>query len=329
MDSIFHVYGLRLWANQPIPGLAAQAGDSQVDVQIHFGALPTGMSDSVAHECHPYKRGDSDEAGWLDAIPWPGAEHHGFRLRYDDGTVFLVDEHGSQIWAVWPDSLTLEDTAVYLLGAVLGFVLRLRGVTCLHASAFCVDGQVVALAGPSGAGKSTTAAAIAGRDLAVLTDDLLALEEQRGSVLAHAGCQRLRLRPEAVKLLYGAPDALPLLTPNWDRRYLDLRSGSDRQALPLSAIYLLDERREDAKTVAVEPIKASTALLGLLANAHNDIHLGARSRAREFGFLGRLAGRVPVKRVIGHAGSDSLSSLCEAIIDDFYSVRTTWSRRVG
>jgi hypothetical protein len=290
------------------------------------------MSDSVVHERHSDSSHSTDESGWLDAIPWPADDRYGFRLRYDDGTVFLVDGLGSQVWAVWPDTLTLADTAVYLLGAVLGFVLRLRGVTCLHASAFCVDGRAVALAGPSGAGKSTTAAALSRRGFAALTDDLLALEEQGGSVLAHVGCPRLRLHPEAVNLLYGAPDALPLLTLNWDKRYLDLHSGSrglDRQALPLSAIYLLDGRREDAKAVAVEPVRASAALLSLLANAYSDIHLDADSRAREFRFLGRLAGSVPVKRAIGCAGPDSLSELCDAIIDDIHSDPATWSKRVG
>ncbi len=101
-----------------------------------------------------------------------------FRLRYCDGVEFVVDRRGTRVWARWPDKATLEDVTVYLLGPVLGFLLRLRGITCLHASAVAVDGQALAFMGPPGAGKSTTAAAFARRGYPVLTDDITALEEK-------------------------------------------------------------------------------------------------------------------------------------------------------
>src|SRR5690349_20774404 len=57
-----------------------------------------------------------------------------FWLRYADGTEFVVDREGAGVWMRWPPPWTLDDVATYLLGPVLGFVLRLRGTTCLHAS---------------------------------------------------------------------------------------------------------------------------------------------------------------------------------------------------
>jgi hypothetical protein len=319
MRSTFCAYGLRLVANRVVPGVIADSSELRPDVEIHFGFLPRGISGADTKRGGEHSGQNSDRARWPEAIAWTPNDGRGIRLRYDDGTVFVIDEGGSRVWAVWPESLTLEDTVTYLLGPVLAFVLSLRGITCLHASALSVDGRAVALAGPSGAGKSTTAAAFAGRGFRVLTDDLLALGEAHGKVIAHPGYPRLRLWPEASVILYGDPDALPPLTPNWDKRYLDLQSNPSKfehQPLHLSSIYLLDECRDDSKAPSVESLTASAALLGLLANSRGHCHWDRQSRRREFGVLGRLVGCVPVKRVIGRAGSQTLPDLCDVILED-------------
>src|SRR5262245_21274169 len=62
-----------------------------------------------------------------------------FNVRYADGTEFLLHKLGSKIWATWPgESLTLEDTATYLLGPIMGLVLLIRGHICLYASAIVI-----------------------------------------------------------------------------------------------------------------------------------------------------------------------------------------------
>ena len=319
MRAIFRAFGLRLGANRTIPGLTPSPAESRVDVHIQLGSTPAGVPEAIPNELGSRTNQDNDEYGRPEAVSWPSSGGEGFRLRYDDGTVFIVDERGTRIWAVWPKTLTLEDTAVYLLGPVLALVLRLRGVTCLHASAFSVGGRAVALVGPSGAGKSTTAAAFAGRGFAVLTDDMLALEEQHDRVIAHPGYPRLRLWPDAAGILYGAPAALPRLTPNWDKRYLDLQSNGcrfERQPLSLSAIYLLDERRDDPTAPFAESLTASAGLLSLLASSRGDFHPDKQSHRREFDMLGRVAQRVPVRRVVARTRPHSLACLCDVILDD-------------
>ena len=133
-----------------------------------------------------------------------------------------------------------RDTATYLLGPVLGFVLRLRGIACLHASAISIDGRTVLLLGPAGSGKSTTAAAFACKGCRVLSEDVCALHCTPDGIFVQPGYPRLRL-PNSVGMLFGAQDALPLLTPNWNKRFLDLANGDSmfctqlapaRRALP-------------------------------------------------------------------------------------------------
>ncbi|MHC4094040.1 MAG: serine/threonine protein kinase [Planctomycetota bacterium] len=294
-----------------------------MDVQIRFGATPAGVSEAFANEIGGRRNQNTGENGRPEAVSWHPNGGDGFRLRYDDGTIFVVDERGSRIWATWPKTLTLEDTAVYLLGPVLALVLRLRGISCLHASAFSADGRAVALVGPSGAGKSTIAAAFAGRGFAVLSDDTLAIEEQHDNFIAQPGYPRLRLWPDAVRVLYGGRAALPRLTPNWDKRYLDLHSNGcrfERQPLSLSAIYLLDERRDDSTAPFVESLTASAGLLSLLANARGDFHRDKQSHSREFDTLGRIVQRVPIRRVVARTGTRSLARLCDVILDDLQSV---------
>src|SRR5439155_24208272 len=135
---------------------------SATDVQIWLQSSPSSLGEML--ETAPelwYTSPDQDDRGSPNLTAWKMARQAYFKLHYSDGTEFIIDRKGTEVWCVWPDTLTLEDAVVYLLGPVLGFVLRLRGITCLHASAISVGDRAVVLLGPAGAGKSTTAAAFA------------------------------------------------------------------------------------------------------------------------------------------------------------------------
>jgi hypothetical protein len=246
-----------------------------------------------------------------------------FRFRYCDDTEFVVDRRGTRIWATWPAHLTLEDTATYLLGPVLGFVLRLRGITCLHASAIALGGQVIALVGNARAGKSTTTAAFAGLGYPVLSDDIVALSDKGQPPLVQPGYPRVGLWPESVKAIYGSADALPRLTRTWEKRYLDLTEASYRfkpEPLPLAAVYVLSERSHDPAAPSVKAIPLQTGLMALVANTCANHLLDRAMRAQEFASLGRLVTHVPLRRVTPHANLTRLSRLCDTILDDFHGL---------
>ena len=188
------------------------------------------------------------------------------RLEYADGTQFWLNREGTEVWATWPENSTIEDTATYLLGPVLGRLLRLRGVTCLHASAVAFGEQAVAFVGPAGAGKSTTAAALALRGHAILSDDVVALAERDASFYVHPAYPYLCLWPESVQTIYGSADALPQLSANYEKRCLSLGKQElpfEERPLPLAAIYILGERRGDpAPVVQRHPATAGVPLAG-------------------------------------------------------------------
>jgi hypothetical protein len=256
---------------------------------------------------------DGDEhADGLQA--WRRADGRYFRLLYADGTEFFVDRLGSDVYATWPASSTIEDTSIYLLGPVLGFVLRLRGTICLHASAVDIGGRAIALLGAGEAGKSTTAAAFARRGYSVLTDDVSPLNERDGIPYLQPTYPQVRLWPDAVELLYGSEDALPKLTPNWTKCGLALagRAFQDRP-LPLAAIYVLGGWGECSQD-GIESLAGREALRVLLAHSYVGYLLDRRMRRQEFDGLTRLAARIPVRRVVSPRDRSQVFRICSRIL---------------
>lgn len=322
MPAFHSVYGLHLHCNRPVPGLKPLPPSEPVDAQIWLGDEPPNLAESLGSPrqvlyISPYY-GDLGKP-LLTVSTLAGGSY--FEFQYDDDTQFVVDQGGTRIWATWANNSTVEDTATYLLGPVLGFVLRRRGIVCLHASAVVIGDQAVALAGPPGAGKSTMAAAFAKLGYPVLSDDVAALHEQDDCFFVQPGYPRLCLRPDATRSLYGSANALPRITPNWEKRRLDLNGNGLRfqpSPCPLAAIYLLGERRAEASS-RFEAVSSGNAVIDLVANTHVNYLLDPRQRASEFKLLGRLLLRVPVRQLTSDAEPSQLNRLCDALLQDFRS----------
>ena len=283
------LYGLGIEADAPIAALLDLPPAPRCDVRWSF--RPAGPeSDLVDATWLEYRR---VEESCLRVHHHAG--HGMYRMAYDDGTIFVVDADGTHVRAATPSGATLEDTATYLLGPVMGFVLRLRGVTCLHASAIAIDGRAVAFAGHAGSGKSTLAAAFARLGHAVLSEDVTALAVDHGVLHVEPSYPCVRLWDESVTALFGAADALPLITPNWDKRFLGLARGPHRfeeRRLPLAAIYLLGDRSSERVTTDLDP---SAALMGLVERAYSVHLIDPAMRAREFDVFARVVEDIPVR----------------------------------
>lgn len=337
MNFTYAVFGLLLQSNLPIPELTPARRDdgpslleSSNDraVAIHLNASPQA---SAAVPSGPeelsYASSYKDEAGNPALMIWKVAGSRYLRLAYFDGTQFWLDREGREVWSTWPENLTIEDTATYLLGPVLGILLRLRGVTCLHASAVAFGENAVVFVGYEGAGKSTTAAALAQRGHPILSDDVVALAERNGTFFVHPAYPYLCLWPESVESLYGSAEALPRFSANYDKRCLSLRKQELRfadRALPLAAIYILGDRRGDPAPI-VEELPLQRAFLALVANTFATNTLDSRMRASEFEILGRLAPRVPIRQLCAHEDPNRLPELCERICNDLQDVVETRS----
>jgi hypothetical protein len=248
---------------------------------------------------------------------FPCGDYFGFFYR--DEVRFAVERRGREVWGDWPENYTLEDACTYLLGPVLGFVLRLRGMICLHASAVAVDEQAIALVGPPGAGKSTTAAMFAQRGFSVIADDVVALAEDEKNFQVQLGYPRLNLWSDSVGALFGSDEALPRITPNWDKRYLALGDngfGFATKPLPLGVVYLLGSREAGLEAPVMDYLTGSDALAQFVTNTYVNYLLDRNMRSREFDVLTRLVVRIPIRRVRPPAGYSAVFGLSEAIAND-------------
>jgi hypothetical protein len=312
------LYGLGVVANKPIPGVPSSTIASE-DVFISFGSLPAWLSNVTATQIETsYVAEYKSECGEPALRVFRVLDGEYYRFYYADETEFFVDRAGTEVWARWTAPLTLEDTATYLLGPVMGFVMLLRGIVCLHASAIAVGDKAIALLGPAGSGKSTTAAAFSDRGYSVLAEDVVTLDDLGDRFLVRPGYPCIRLWPASVKALYGSETHLPKLTPNWDKCYLDLTERSfQAESLPLAAIYHLGERRHDVTAPFVEALDQSQGLLSLIANTYATKLMDKQMRAREFELLTRVLHNVPLRRVTPRADPARIPELCDTILNDF------------
>jgi len=284
--------------------------NEQAEFASRFSAA---LSDIFYTSPNSSLKGDSNlRAGMLN-----GGAYYGF--FYSDGPRFAVRPDGLEIWADWPDGYTLEDACTYLIGHVINFALRLRGVTSLHASSIAVGDTAIAVMGVPGAGKSTTAAAFARLGYPVLSDDVAVLDDQGGRFLVQPGYPRVNLWPDSVRALFGSEDDLPLITPTWGKRYLALNQNGYRfqsDPLPLSAIYILHDREDASAIPVVEELSGAEAFMTLAGNTYLNFLLNAEMRKREFEVLSRVAAGVPVRRVHPAGDPSKIFDLCEAIAAD-------------
>ena len=319
------LYGLRLATNASLPGLPERHDTNPFDLRIWLKDLTTlpsafpGFIDISPTSSNVTVDGEPS----LRAGVFPNGKCLAF--FYGDGARFAVERRGREVWADWPENYALEDACTYLVGPVMGFVLRLRGTVCLHASAVVVDDRAIALVGLAGAGKSTTAAAFACNGFPVLSDDIVALCGEAGQWLAQPGYPRVNLWPDSVRQLFGSEDALPRITPTWEKRYLPLDQNGHHFAstpIPLGAIYILDDRDSVLKAPVIEEVSGKEAFMALVANTYVNYLLDQDMRRTEFDVLSRVVSGIPVRRVRTPEQPFAIFGLCEAIAADARRVTT-------
>lgn len=321
MSFTYVVFGLTLSSTGPIPGLTPAPDSAKTpDIELHLGVPPHPLgSISIPPESLVYTSSYSDSNGAPALRIWRTVRENLLHMVYFDGMQFWMNQSGSELWALWPEQSSIEDAATYLLGPVLGLLLRFRGVTCLHASAVALDGSTIAFVGAEGAGKSTTAAAFARSGCAVVSDDVVALAERSEEFWVSPAYPHICLWPNSVELLYGSADALPPLSPTWEKKRLALGNAElrfEEGSLPLRAVYILDNYRSEPGPY-VEAVPAHEGFFLLVANSYATNMLDSEMRANEFKTLSSLVAKVPIRRLFTSKGQLPPEELCTVVRRDF------------
>lgn len=321
MSYFYRAYGLTFCSDTAVPAFPQESNElKRYDLFMSLGPEQDWVRDAklLPSELKFPRPGEvGRDNSPLTLTSFAGGEF--LKLAYNDGTEFVTDRGATRVWGACSPPLSMDDLAVYLRGPVMGFLLRRRRVTALHASAVAFGGRALVLCGPSEAGKSTAAAALALRGVPVLSDDITALREDRDGFQVEPGYPRICLWPDAVRDLLGHPDALPRLTPSWDKCFLPLdgiRAKFEAQRRPLAAVYMLAPRTEEANAPRIEEVGASEALLNLVQNTYMNWLLDRNQRAAEFDALSKLVAQVPVRRIVPHADPKRIGDLCDLIQAD-------------
>lgn len=261
----------------------------------------------------PWRTEDGESASFLYRAPdfevyrFPGA--FDFYLWNDRIACHVLD----------PDSGFLVE--LRLLGPVLSYWLERRGSPALHASAVAVAGRAAAFLSTHGAGKTGLAAALMQAGGALLTDDVLPVEESGGVLRGRPGYPQMRMWPDEASWFLGGCAGLPLVHPDLSKRRVPV--GPDGfgtfhdTPLPLACLYLPERGPEPGGPVEIGAVSPRDALIELVRHSFIP-HLveAAGLQAGRFDRLIRLVQGVPVRRLRYPTGFDRLPDVAEALLRD-------------
>jgi len=248
-------------------------------------------------------------------------------LRYGIGVDFYL----------WPGRifchLHQEEHAYFveiaLLGSVLAYYLEWRGIRTLHASAVSGENGAVAFLASNRGGKSSLAAGLMQLGHPLLTDDVLALEQQGGMFLGRPGYPSMRFWPEEMERFAGQQDAGEIVHPEIEKRRVGLEAGGlgdfCTAPQPVRALYIPErcELGSDCTTTRILPLPPGEAVVHLLRNSFvGRLVNGAGMAAQRLDFLVQLTKCVPVLRLVYPSGFENLPAVCQFVQADWLSRST-------
>lgn len=299
-DHCYTAYGLVIASAVALPELVPVAGEmaSTPDITITLNLLPEiGPDNGPAgtRRIGPYLWATRDQF-WFCV---PGIA----RFRITGGHEIQID----------PDpSGDAAGVRTFLLGTALGVALSQRGHVTLHGNAVRIGDGCLVCVGPSGAGKSTLAAGFARRGFAVLSDDLVMVDEH-GRV--PPGIPRIKLWADMAAAM--AIDTAPLarIRHTLEKFSYPVRDGYAEAAVPVRAIYGLVGTNAD--TVSIRHLQGFAKFRAVRANIYRPQFVEAMGQ-REL-YLARctqLAATVSVAWIARPALGFTLDALVDAILED-------------
>jgi hypothetical protein len=233
---------------------------------------------------------------------------------------FLISRDGRVIRYHALDRATIESLSVYLLTQVLSFSLLSFGIEALHGSVVEVGNTAAAFVGACGRGKSTLSAALVARGFPLVTDDLVVLRQSQGRWLVSTGPRRLKLFPKVARRVLGTHEETPRMNHATTKLVIPLDDQcAARQAVPIGAIYVLDDPRPAGNRrprIDIESLTGAQSFLEIVRASFNVMVLDRPRLERQFANARRIAASVPVKRLRFPRRFEALPEVCDAVIDD-------------
>lgn len=306
---VFWYYGLRLHTElaleglPPWPEMAEPDTDLSDKVELSLGDLPERLEPTIWSNPRFAVGRDGDVLVTIEGR---------FRALVTQGCRIQV-----HLLAPPPSMAELES---WLLSMIAGALLHQRGELTLHASAFVIDGEAVALTGRSGKGKSTLAAALVRRGHQLLSDDITVVRRSAdGKLLAVPGSPHLRLHvPAALEL--GAEPAQLFSTETGTGKSIWRRRQEICKPVPLRALLRIEEA-STATSASLTRLRGAEALMPLpdILYRFNLAHRLGKS-GEIAGACLRMAETLPIYRLIRPAGVGHLDRTAELLEQTFSSL---------
>jgi hypothetical protein len=184
---------------------------------------------------------------------------------------------------------------------------------------------VAALLAGSRVGKTSLAAALIRDGCALLTDDVLPLQQSGGEFTAYPGYPQMRMWPPEAERFVGGVQGLDLVHPTLEKRRVPVLAevfgrfcDSPR---PLARVYLLQRQdgglRDDDPPAVVEKLAPRDQVMELLRHGYlTHVMPGYGDSAERLRFFAALAEAVPVQRLRYHGGSAHESAVSRHVRGD-------------
>ncbi len=316
----YQIYGLNVISSRPIAVLKTASFD-QEDLKV----LWLSGKNSPPHLDLEWQQVITTDLKTLTGIHFFKAAtdtgiYHKIRFELDNSDIdFVLSPDKKNIWTIHDEAEIATELDAYFVGPILGAMLRLKNVLCLHASVVNIDGYAVLIVGNRRSGKSTTAAAFSKLGYSVLADDLGVLSLKDNRFYVESGYSKVRLRPQSAAVLYaGEPTDLPLVYNYRPTRYLDIGEQFFKGSLPLGAIYLLSDAQDPDVLPHLVPVPSIERLVRLNQNTFGNYVITPDLRKDEFRTLSLLArdSDLPIQFLKRGYDLKHLNQQCQVIIDN-------------
>lgn len=310
LPGLHRIFGLTLGSDFPFVSSLGKGGALPTDLEFSLGD-PLQAMDRAECIYRSRRRTPEGEAA-IHLYRLPGQEV----LRFTG----IVDFH------LWPDRILGHPLAPdlerlvenHLLGPVLSYWLEKRGLVTLHASAIAMGGGATVFLATHGGGKSGIVAALIQAGGALLTDDILPVEDRDGTFLGRPGYPQMRMWPDEAEHFLGHFEHLPLVHPDLTKRRVPVATGGfgsfHDSPLPLSCLYVLDRQESRDAQIEIHTISPRDGLIELLRHSFTPLLVeGAGLQPARFDRLARLVRQVPVRRLRYPSGFDLLPRVAEAV----------------
>jgi hypothetical protein len=310
------LYGQTIELTPFVEGLPQILPEGAPDLTVELGNPPASGVKLPEDIQNPWYVGPHLEANGNPELTIHRLPDQSLWMRYADGVSFLIDRNLVRIQGWWQAPRELGDALGYLLGPVLGLLLRLRGQVCLHASGAVIDGSAHLFLGCEGAGKSTMTAALRQHGHRFLTYDIAPLTETPSGFVVQPGVPRIFLEPTSMGRLRIRSQDVRRQSSTWDKTFVACLPTDSNWCLlapPLKTLYLLRQHKTPRSLPVFQPLHGYLAVAAIVAHTYANRTPSSLQRAFELTFVARLLERVRVVAIDYSCGFDNLPELCLAI----------------